>query len=74
MFRFACLSALTLICLFAAEPAPSAPAPVEAGGCGWWRCSTTGELLPSSFVCAAECGGGTCTPVNVCKAATFESM
>jgi hypothetical protein len=69
MFRFACLSALTMIALLAAQPAspPPSPAPVEAGGCGWWVCSTTGETTPSSFVCAAGCPLGTCKPINVCQ-------
>lgn len=67
MLRFACLSALILIGLFAAHPATPAAPQLEAGGCGWWRCSLDGELTPSSFVCAAECQGGTCSPVNICE-------
>jgi len=70
MLRLACCSAVTLIALFAAQPAPSSPPPpassLEAGGCGWWQCSTGGELVPSMFVCRAQCPTGVCSPVNVC--------
>jgi hypothetical protein len=61
-----------MFALFVAVPssAPPAPAPqprtLEAGGCGWWQCSLGGELVPSSFVCATQCAGGFCTPVNIC--------
>jgi len=70
MLRFACLSVLTLIALYTARPAPAPPAPapqLEAGGCGWWECSETGSLYPSSYVCAARCVGGVCGAVNVCE-------
>jgi hypothetical protein len=72
MLRLACCSALTLFALLASLPAASPPPPatppttLEAGGCTFWQCSITGATTPSMFVCLAECGGGTCTPVNVC--------
>jgi hypothetical protein len=53
----------------AAAPPPTAPQ-LEAGGCGWWQRSLGGELVPSSYVCATQCVGGTCRPVNICELLT----
>jgi hypothetical protein len=69
MLRLVLFSALTLTVLLASQlAAPPPPAPqLEAGGCGWWQCSLGGELVPSSYVCATQCAGGTCRPVNICE-------